>query len=161
MNRIDLAGRVAVVTGAARGIGYAIAERLLQSGAAWWVGQCSLLLVEGVGGLLCPLTEDETVADLAVEFGLPMLIVARATLGTINHTLLTIEAARRRGLRLAGVLLNEVTPAASDASIATNAEEIERSSGVRVLGVIPHRPEADLPVLERLARIDWNALARA
>ena len=52
------------------------------------------VLVEGVGGLLCPLTERETIADLAVELALPLIVVARRSLGTLNHTLLTIEAAQ-------------------------------------------------------------------
>src|SRR5438067_1143262 len=67
----------------------------------------AFLLVEGVGGLLCPLTEDGTVADLVALLGLPLLIVARMSLGTLNHTLLTVEAARRRGLAVAGVVVSE------------------------------------------------------
>ena len=57
------------------------------------------LLVEGVGGLLCPLTERETVADLVRELALPLVVVARRSLGTLNHTLLTLEAARRAAWR--------------------------------------------------------------
>ena len=57
-----------------------------------------LLLVEGVGGLLCPLTETETVADLAAALELPLVVVARRSLGTLNHTLLTIEVAQHRCL---------------------------------------------------------------
>ena len=64
------------------------------------------MLVEGAGGLLVPLTERETYADLAVALGLPVLVVARAGLGTVNHTALTVEALRARGLALAGVVLN-------------------------------------------------------
>ncbi len=60
------------------------------------------LIVEGVGGLLVPLTDDFTVRDLAVELALPLLIAASPGLGTINHTLLTIEAARAAGLDVAG-----------------------------------------------------------
>ena len=59
-----------------------------------------LVLVEGIGGLLCPLTEAETVADWAAELGLPLVVVARRSLGTLNHTLLTLEVAHSR--RLAG-----------------------------------------------------------
>src|SRR5918912_1688031 len=64
------------------------------------------LVVEGAGGLLVPLTERETYADLAGALGLPVLVVARAGLGTVNHTALTVEALRARGLALAGVVLN-------------------------------------------------------
>jgi dethiobiotin synthetase len=63
------------------------------------------LIVEGVGGLLVPLGPDGDVRDLATALGLALVIVARPGLGTINHTLLTLEAARRAGLRVAGVVL--------------------------------------------------------
>jgi len=92
-----------------------------------------LLLVEGAGGLLVPLADDLDLADLAAALGLPLIIVARAGLGTVNHTLLTIEAARTRGLDLAGVLLN----GKSDESTAENAALIEERSGVRVLAQVP------------------------
>ena len=144
---------------AARAEGLAVDRRLLSEGTAWWNRRCDVLLVEGVGGLLCPLTETETVADLAAELELPMLVIARATLGTINHTLLTIEAARSRGLRIAGVVLNEVTPAGDDASVATNAEEIARRSDVPVLGVVPYGAPGRLLASGSGRRIDWRALA--
>ena len=144
---------------AARVEGRTVDAGLLRSGAAWWAGRCDLLLVEGVGGLLCPLTDDETVADLAADLGLPLLVVARATLGTINHTLLTVEAARTRELRIAGIVLNEAIPAADDASVGTNAAQITRRSGVPVLGVVPHGGSAGLPLPDPLRRIDWRALA--
>src|SRR6516162_3253545 len=73
---------------------------------AWWAGRAEVMVVEGVGGLLCPLAEGTTVADLAVALDYPLVIVARRGLGTLNHTLLTVEAARLRGLRVAGVVLN-------------------------------------------------------
>ena len=92
-----------------------------------------LLLVEGAGGLLVPLADDLDLADLAAALGLPLIIVARAGLGTVNHTLLTIEAARTRGLDVAGVVLN----GKSDESTAENAALIEERSGVRVLAQVP------------------------
>ena len=92
-----------------------------------------VLLVEGAGGLLVPLAEDLDLADLAVALGLPLVVVARAGLGTVNHTLLTIEAARVRGLELAGVILN----GKSDESTADSAALIEAGSGVRVLAQVP------------------------
>lgn len=68
------------------------------------------LIVEGVGGLLVPLTPQDSVRDLAVSLGLPVLIAARPGLGTINHTLLTLEAARSAGLRVAAVVLTPWLP---------------------------------------------------
>ena len=95
------------------------------------------VLVEGVGGLLCPLTERETVADLIALLGLPVLVVARRSLGTLNHTLLTLEAARARRLRLAGVVVSETTPVSGPAE-ETNVEELRRRLDVPLLAVAPH-----------------------
>lgn len=64
------------------------------------------LLAEGAGGVLVPLTEKETIADLARESGLPVLLVGVTELGTINHTLLSVEALERRGVEMAGVVLS-------------------------------------------------------
>jgi len=92
-----------------------------------------LLLLEGAGGLLTPLAEGFDLADLAVAIGLPLIVVARAGLGTVNHTLLTIEAARRRELEIAGVVLNGKT----DESTAENAALIEAGSGMQVIAQVP------------------------
>lgn len=64
------------------------------------------LVVEGAGGALVPINDNEVMADVMVRLGLPVLVVARSGLGTINHTLLTLEALRHRGLTVAGVILN-------------------------------------------------------
>ncbi|MDA1212702.1 MAG: ATP-dependent dethiobiotin synthetase BioD, partial [Planctomycetota bacterium] len=97
------------------------------------------VLVEGIGGLLCPVTETETIADLAVAWDLPLLIVARAGLGTINHTLLTIEGAQQRGLTVKGVLLNETEPVTDDLSAPFNATEIARHTNASIWGVLPYQ----------------------
>ena len=72
-----------------------------------------LLLVEGIGGWLVPLTERVTVADWVARQGWSIVIVARAGLGTINHTLLTVESARQRGVKIVAVILNDVEKAGS------------------------------------------------
>ena len=89
------------------------------------------LVGEGVGGLLVPLTLGYLVRDLARELALPLVIAASPGLGTINHTLMTIEAARAVGLDLAAVVL---TPWPADPSTveASNREAIERLGAVRV-----------------------------
>jgi dethiobiotin synthetase len=93
-----------------------------------------ILLVEGAGGLLVPLADNLTVADLARTLGLPLVIVARATLGTVNHTLLTIETARRHEIAIAGVVLNGET----DESSAETADLIARfGHGVKVVAQVP------------------------
>jgi dethiobiotin synthetase len=94
------------------------------------------LVVEGAGGLLVPLTERETYADLAVALGLPVLVVARAGLGTVNHAALTVEALRSRGLVVAGLVLNRTGPQ-DDPSVPHNAAELEKLTGAPVLATLP------------------------
>ena len=106
-----------------------------------------LLLVEGAGGLLVPLGGGQTMADLALALSFPLLIVARPGLGTINHTLLTIEAAQARGLLIRGVIFSAAALATETAGMVSNAEQIQRASGVPVLGTLPHLPAAPLPLL--------------
>jgi dethiobiotin synthetase len=117
----------------------------------------ALLLVEGVGGLLCPLTEEHTVADLAEALGLPLLVVARRSLGTLNHTLLTLELARARSLPVAGVVLSECTPPVGIAE-ETNPAELRRL-GVPLLAVLPYQ-ESGYPPTETLTGVDWLARAK-
>jgi dethiobiotin synthetase len=143
---------------AARREGRAIDAALLRDGAAWWAGRVDLLLVEGAGGLLAPLTDDETVADLAADLGYPLLIVAADRLGTINHALLTIEAARRRGLTVAGVVLSRVS-AGCDASTADNATQIQRRCEAPVLGILEFGEREMLLPGGGTARINWADLA--
>lgn len=111
------------------------------------------LLAEGAGGLLVPLTAEQTIADLAEALGLPVLIVARPGLGTVNHTLLTVAEVRRRRLTPAGVVLNGVAPDQTE-RWRENAEMIERFGNVPVLGGLPWRSEA---AGDTGGRIDWGA----
>jgi dethiobiotin synthetase len=116
------------------------------------------VLVEGAGGLLVPVGEDWTIADLAVALALPVLVVARAGLGTVNHTALTVLTARQVGLEPVGVVLN----GAADESTRTNARLIEGLTGVRVHG---HTPQLDGELTGERVRqlvednIDVDALA--
>lgn len=99
----------------------------------------SALIVEGAGGLAAPLTENELVADLIIALKLPMLLVARPGLGTINHTLLSLFFARRHNIPVAGVIINGYRDAEtiSDESLYTNAEMIKKYGNVDILGKIP------------------------
>jgi dethiobiotin synthase len=87
-------------------------------------------IVEGAGGVLVPVSEELTMADLMARLGLPAVVVARTTLGTINHTLLTLEALRRRSIQASGVIM--VGPPNTD-----NREAIERYGDIEVLGEMP------------------------
>jgi dethiobiotin synthetase len=95
-----------------------------------------LLVCEGVGGLLVPITTGYLVRDLAVDLALPVVIAARTGLGTINHTLLTVEAGRAAGLRVAGIVM---TPWPDDPEPIerSNRATIERLAGVSVSGLPP------------------------
>jgi dethiobiotin synthase len=104
----------------------ALVARARETGAAF-----EALVVEGVGGLLVPLTTGYLVRDLARELGFPIVIAAAPGLGTINHTLLTVEAARAVGLRVAGIVL---TPWPAEPSVmeGSNRETVERLAGLPV-----------------------------
>jgi len=87
-------------------------------------------IVEGAGGPLVPLNDDEMMIDLIAALHLPVVVVARSTLGTINHTLLTLEALRSRGLYVAGVVMNRGLN-------KSNRDAIEHFGGVRVIFDLP------------------------
>jgi dethiobiotin synthetase len=103
-----------------------------------------LLIVEGAGGLLAPVRDDFFMADLALKLGLPLLIVARRGLGTINHTLMTVACAKGRGIAVAGVVYNDAVRTEEGTAERTNPEVIERLSGVTCLGVVPFAEGVDL-----------------
>jgi dethiobiotin synthetase len=145
---------------AARREGAQIDFERLCDGSRWWQGRVEILLVEGVGGLLCPLTDRETIADLAVALKYPLLVVARLGLGTINHTLLTVEAARSRGLDICGVLLNEPEPLASLCGTEENPVEIEQRARIPVLGILRHGRSLPTRADGSAVSIDWATLAR-
>lgn len=109
-------------------------------------------IVEGIGGLRVPLAGDREVLDLAIDIGLPAIVVARSGLGTLNHTALTVDALRSRGITVPLVVLNEY----EGASVAerTNPAELRRMLDVPIatLGHISTGPDAIVPAVR-------NALA--
>ena len=113
-----------------------------------------LLVVEGAGGLMVPLTDQAYVIDLAGELELPVILVARSTLGTINHTLLSLEALRRRSMTVAGVVINGPdTP--------HNRAAIERYGQVEVIAEIPWLETIDKAALCAIEpELDLAKLAR-
>jgi dethiobiotin synthetase len=145
---------------AAQREGRRVDPALLTAGREWWSDRVDVLIVEGAGGLLSPVADGRSNADLAGQFGYPLLVVAADRLGTINHTLLTVEAAVARGLRVAGVLLSRVCDP-PDASVESNCDELRRLSPVPVLGVWPHGDIRSLRSGQPGVRIDWLALADA
>jgi len=96
-----------------------------------------VLIVEGAGGLLVPIADSVTYADLAARLRLPLLIVAANRLGTVNHCALTARVAREMGLEVLGIVLSQPS-AQRDDSAATNAETIAALTGLPILGELPH-----------------------
>jgi dethiobiotin synthetase len=123
-------------------------ERLRAAGRAA-AAEADVLVCEGVGGLLVPLRGDYLVRDLAVDLSLPLVIAASPGLGTINHTLLTIEAARSAGLVAASVVLTP-WPAEPSRIEQSNRETIE-SLGEVLVQTLPHIDLDDPPSWPRLA----------
>jgi len=146
---------------AARAAGSAVDLAAIDHALAARAG-ADLLLVEGAGGLLVPLGEGLVTADLIARLSLPVLVVARAALGTVNHSLLTVEAIRRRGLVLAGVILSQASPERGPDE-ASNAAAIARHGGVAVLGTLPFiAGAADDALAKAAARtLDLDALLAA
>lgn len=102
------------------------------------------IIVEGIGGLLVPITKDYFVANLIHEFGLPIVIVARGGLGTINHTLLTIDAATIRGFEIRGIIFNRMPRVNFSIAEITNPKVIHDLTGIPVLGTLPELEDVDV-----------------
>jgi len=128
------------------------------------------LVVEGVGGLLAPLDGDLTVLDLIVAMALPVVVVCRANLGTLNHTAMTVRLLRDAGCRVVGLIMNgddSQRPGVADDSLPTNRAWLERMCGAPVLAQTP-RCEAEqidlgsgrIPqvVRDAIARVHWDVV---
>ena len=141
---------------AAREEGKHLDRELLRRGFDYWRRRAEIVLVEGAGGLMSPLGEDEYVADLACEFGFPLVVVARNGLGTINQTLQTLITAAvfREGLEVAAVVLNHPAPPGDDPSIASNRRELAARCIAPIAAEVAYGA-ADFPTA-----VDWPALAR-
>lgn len=103
-----------------------------------------VVIVEGIGGLLAPIKKNYFVADLAKEMNLPLLIVARAGLGTLNHTLMTIKTAQSYKLNIAGIIFNHSTKPDNSISEKTNAKILRKLTNVPVLGTLPCDRETNM-----------------
>lgn len=129
--------------------------------------ESDIVIVEGIGGVRVPLTGEFDLLDLAAEFALPIVIVARPNLGTINHTLMTIDSIRAAQLNIAGVVINGY-----DATKATLAEDtaeqvIAQVSGVKILAVVPfdetvsiEQPSLGETIVSSLLDCDWAGLGQ-
>ena len=140
---------------AARQEGKRLDPELLRRGVDYWRATSDVILVEGAGGLMSPLGDEEYVADLAGDLGFPLVVVARNALGTINHTLQTLIAAAtfRDGLPIAGIVLNHPAPLANDPSAKSNRRELATRAVPPVLAEVAWEAEGFDE------EVDWLELA--
>ena len=141
---------------AARADGRQVDPQLLRDGIRFWQETCDVVLVEGAGGLMSPLSDDDYNADLAAEFGYPLVVVSANALGTINATLQTLITASTycEGLPAAGIVLNSLAASKDDPSTDSNADEIARRCVPPLLATVTHGGEFD-------REVDWAALCRS
>ena len=125
-----------------------------------------VVIVEGIGGAMVPIDAEHTILDLAVEFNLPTVVVARPNLGTINHSLLTIEAVRNAGLPVAGLVISGYNAFEADIAEETSPEVICGFSDTNLLSIVPYDEESSVEegrlgegTIETLGFCDWKALS--
>jgi dethiobiotin synthetase len=142
---------------AAQAEGKELDAALLRTGLDYWRERSDFLIVEGAGGLMSPLSDEEYVADLAHDFGYPLVVVARNQIGVINQTLQTMIVAMtfRDGLDIGGIVLNRVAPLDDDPSLPDNRRQLEMRSVPPVLADVEFGQQEFQPP------IDWAAVARA
>jgi dethiobiotin synthetase len=109
------------------------------------------VVVEGVGGILVPIRKDYFVLDLIKDMALPLIVVARPALGTLNHTLLTVNYALKEGVRVAGVVINLTRKSEGTVSENTNPLVLRQLSPVPLLGIFPYLDNLDDESLENAA----------
>ncbi|MDA8432597.1 MAG: dethiobiotin synthase [Nitrospiraceae bacterium] len=109
------------------------------------------MVVEGIGGLMVPIREDYYVIDIVREFGLPLVVVTRPSLGTVNHTMLTVKCALDAGIEVAGVVINYSQPAEGSLAEKTNSKLLAQICPVPILGTFPYLKNLDEDEIARAA----------
>jgi dethiobiotin synthetase len=108
-----------------------------------------VVVVEGIGGLLVPFRKDYFVLDLARDFGLPLIVVSRPGLGSINHTMLSVNYAIKEGLTVAGIIINYSRPPEGTSAENTNPDVIKEISPVPIIGIFPYLKDLEETTIER------------
>jgi dethiobiotin synthetase len=140
----------------ARQEGRELDPELLRSGVSAWEDECDIIVVEGAGGLMSPVSDDEYFADLAYDLGYPVIVVSPNVIGAINQTLsaLITAACFRDGLLIAGVVLNDARMFDGDESMDTNRHQIASRAMVPVLTRLRYEGQAFDD------KVDWMAIAQ-
>ena len=126
-----------------------------------------IVIVEGIGGIRVPISDGVDVLDMAAAFQLPIIIVARPDLGTINHTLLTVDAVRSAGLPLAGVVINGYDIDTCDTAVETAPDIIAEYGQVDILSIVPFDEESNVEkgllgqaVTDIIDQTDWQGFTK-
>jgi dethiobiotin synthetase len=109
------------------------------------------VVVEGIGGLMVPIKKDYSVVELAKEFWLPLIVVAKPGLGTINHIMLTVNYALKEGLEVAGVIINYSQPPENSLAEKTNPKLLEQICPVPIIGILPYLKNLSEEAIEETA----------
>ncbi len=141
---------------AAAQIAVAVDGKLLRDGLEYWRDQCDIVLVEGAGGLMSPISTEDYNITLAKDLGLPLVIVAANELGVINATLQTTITARAVApkLSIAGIVLNQAEVLSEDASTGLNAAELRERSNVPLLASVDFKQH-------EFNGVDWFSLSQS
>ncbi len=131
--------------------GRAIRKEVILSTFEEIAGNHDFMVVEGVGGLMVPVSRDLLVCDLVRLLDLPVIVVAGNTLGVLNHTLLTVKAAGNEGIRVAGVVINHTHSPHGDIAEDTNPGVLKELLSVPVIGVFPYLEERSKEEMDRVS----------
>lgn len=136
---------------AARAEGRRVNRQQLRDGIDFWRKTSDVVIVEGAGGLMSPISDDDYNANLAAQIGYPLIVVAANVLGTINATLQTLITANMFSLPAAGLVLNSPCRLTADPSVDSNADELSRRCEPPLLAVVEHGGGFDRDV-------DWKSV---
>jgi dethiobiotin synthetase len=146
---------------AARRAGTTIRTRKIVAAFRTLAARHELMLVEGAGGVLVPISQNMDMRDLIVQMGLPVLVVGRTAIGSVNHVLLTVEALKQRRIAVGGIVLNrtkDAAPGTVDGMQETSTVALLRErSGVPVIGPVPYEPLLQRSWAEGLAQVVGGA----
>ena len=139
---------------AAKAEGRTVNAEQLRDGLGAWKNECDVMIVEGPGGLMSPIDEQEYVADVAADIGYPLIVVVPNMLGCINYTLQTLISAAcyEDGLPVAGIVITDPEGFEGDLSTASNREEIQKRALAPVLAQVTYGAE------QFDTEVDWLSL---
>ena len=120
------------------------------------------MVVEGIGGLMVPVKRDYYVVDMAKELGLPLLLVARPGIGTVNHIMLSLSCAVKEGLEVAGVIINHSNPPDGSLAEKTNPKLLAQICPAPIIGIFPYLSNLDEDSIAKAAikNLDIEALKK-